>query len=288
MEKENLRFYTLSSKELNNKSGIYKFSAGGHIYIGSSKNLYARLAEHRTDLKENRHSNNFLQKVYNKYGIENIQIDIVEFCDPDDRINRESFWIKELNADMNLQDPVSHKLSESSKQKLSKSIKKGLSEGKYKTKYDYCDIEAYDHFGNYIKTFKSRNELSKEYGFTNKEIQELASGYKKGSSKNGIRLRYSISDVPVQSFEINPNFIGNHYVFFYINESGEEEFAFSSVKNCWKFFGEHANLKEIKIIPKLRCLVTQDYPGKRGKTNSVNLETSSNEDNPNPNTLEIE
>lgn len=288
MEKENLRFYTLSSKELNNKSGIYKFSVGGHIYIGSSKNLYARLAEHRTDLKENRHSNNFLQKVYNKYGIENIQIDIVEFCDPDDRINRESFWIKELNADMNLQDPVSHKLSESSKQKLSKSIKKGLSEGKYKTKYDYCDIEAYDHFGNYIKTFKSRDELSKEYGFTNKEIQELASGYKKGSSQNGIRLRYSISDVPVQSFEINPNFIGNHYVFFYINESGEEEFAFSSVKNCWKFFGEHANLKEIKIIPKLRCLVTQDYPGKRGKTNSVNLETSSNEDNPNPSTLEIE
>jgi len=133
---------------------------------------------------------------------------------------------------MNLQDPVSRKLSEISKQKLSKSIKKGLSEGKYKTKYDYCDIEAYDYFGNYIKTFKSRSELSNEYGFTNKEIQELASGYKKGSSKNGIRLRYSISDVPVQIFEINPNFIGNHYVFFYINESGEEEFAFSSVKNC--------------------------------------------------------
>lgn len=133
---------------------------------------------------------------------------------------------------MNLQDPVSHKLSEVSKQKLSKSIKKGLSEGKYKTKYDYCDIEAYDYFGNYIKTFKSRSELSNKYGFTNKEIQELAGGYKKGSSKNGIRLRYSISDVPVQSFEINPNFIGNHYVFFYINESGEEEFAFSSVKNC--------------------------------------------------------
>lgn len=288
MQKENLRFYTLSSKELNNKSGIYKLSAGGHVYIGSSKNLYARLAEHRTDLKENRHSNNFLQKVYNKYGIENMQVDIVEFCDPDDRINRESFWIKELNADMNLQDPVSHSLSEISKQKLSNSIKKGLSEGKYKTKYDYCDIEAYDYFGKHIKTFKSRSEITEEYGFTNKEIQELASGYKKGSSKNGIRLRYSISEVPIQEFEINPNFIGNHYVFFYVNESGEEEFAFSSVKNCWKFFGEHANLKEIKIIPKLRCLVTQDYPGKRGKTNSVNLETSSEEDNPNPSISEME
>ena len=191
---------------------------------------------------------------------------------------------------MNLQDPKSHSLSEQSRKKLSNSIKQGLLEGKYKTKYDYCKIEAYDYFGNHIKTFDSRSELSNEFGFTNKEIQDLAGGYKKGVSKNGIRLRYTISDVPVQDFEINPNYIGNHYVFFFINEKGEEEFAFSSVKNCWKFFGEHANLKEIKIIPKLRCLTNQDYPGKRGKqnNNSVNLEISSIEDNPNPSAPEME
>ena len=91
MEKENLKFYTLSSKELIQKSGIYKLSAGGHIYVGSSKNLYARLAEHRADLRDNKHSNGFLQRVYNKYGIENFNIDIIEFCDVNKRIERESF-----------------------------------------------------------------------------------------------------------------------------------------------------------------------------------------------------
>lgn len=133
---------------------------------------------------------------------------------------------------MNMQDPISHQLSNESKQKLSNSIKKGLEEGKYKKKYDYCDIEAYDYFGNLIKVFKSKEDVAKEYRFTIKEIQNLASGYKKGASKDGIRLRYSISEVPVQKFEINPNFIGNHYVFFYIDENGNEQFAFSSVKNC--------------------------------------------------------
>lgn len=37
--------FTLSSKELSKKSGIYKLSCGGHLYIGSSKSLYSRLIE---------------------------------------------------------------------------------------------------------------------------------------------------------------------------------------------------------------------------------------------------
>ena len=48
MEIENLYFNDLNSTKLNNKSGIYQLRAGGHIYIGSSKNLYQRLYEHKT------------------------------------------------------------------------------------------------------------------------------------------------------------------------------------------------------------------------------------------------
>ena len=91
MQIENLSFYTLSSKELSKKSGVYKLSVGGHIYIGSSKNLYSRLTEHRHDLETNNHSNDFLQKAVNKYGINNVKVDIVEYCDPKDRIIREKY-----------------------------------------------------------------------------------------------------------------------------------------------------------------------------------------------------
>ena len=131
MEIENFRFKDLNSKVLGGKSGVYKLSVANHIYIGSSKNLYDRLREHRTDLSYKRHSNDFLQKVSNKYGIENIRLDIIEFCPPEVRLEREKFWIEELNADMNFQDPVDHTLGEESKKKLSESIKKGMKEGKY-------------------------------------------------------------------------------------------------------------------------------------------------------------
>ena len=91
MEIENLHFNDLNFKKLSNKSGIYKLSAGGHIYIGSSKNLYQRLCEHKNDLIKHKHSNNFLQKVFDKEGIQNFKIDIIEFCDYKIRIERESY-----------------------------------------------------------------------------------------------------------------------------------------------------------------------------------------------------
>ena len=59
---DELNFFTLSSKELGKKSGIYKLKNGGHIYIGSSKNLYSRLIEHRTDLIKQNHTNSFLSR----------------------------------------------------------------------------------------------------------------------------------------------------------------------------------------------------------------------------------
>ncbi len=88
---ENLTLFTLSSKELSKRSGIYMISIKEHKYIGSSKNLYSRLIEHRRDLLNSKHSNSFLQNVSNKYGIENLKISILEFCDKNCRISREGY-----------------------------------------------------------------------------------------------------------------------------------------------------------------------------------------------------
>ena len=95
MYKEGLNFSQLGG--LQKLCGIYRLSVEEHSYIGSSKNLYARLREHRTDLMNKQHTNDFLQKVANKYGLEAFCIDIIELCDVDKRIEREAYWIKELN-----------------------------------------------------------------------------------------------------------------------------------------------------------------------------------------------
>lgn len=139
-----MNFFELSSKELGKKSGIYKISYKEHIYIGSSKNLYARLHEHRIDLVGKCHKNPILQNVCNKYGIMCFEVEVVEFCDPEIRIEREKHFIEFYKATANLKDPVTSQLSEQSRKKLGASVRKGRAEGKYKTKYDYSKIEQYD------------------------------------------------------------------------------------------------------------------------------------------------
>ena len=277
MEIQNLTFNTLSSKQLGHCSGVYKISLNEHVYIGSSKNLYSRLYEHRTDLFYRRHSNEFLQKVCNKYGIENFVIDIIEFCEPDIRIQREKYWIDFYKSDMNLQDPISHTLSESSKQKLSKSVQKGLKEGKYKKKYDFATIECYDYFGNFIREFSSKEEAATGCNISTKDVQTCLSGYKKGTSVKGYRFRYSCSKVPIQSFDnIRPHEVGRYFDFYYIDENGNQVKAFSSVKDCWTFFTQHCKDKQIIIQPKLKS------------RESGNTRTDDAEGNPNPSILEIE
>lgn len=251
-----MNLFDLPKEELKEKSGVYKLSSGGHIYIGSSKNLYNRLLEHRADLLKNAHPNDFLQNVFNKYGKDNMSVEIVEFCSPKNRINRESFWIKKLNADINMTDPITHELSEESKKKLSESIIKGRKEGKYLTCYDLSQIECYDYFGDFITSFKNREEAAEKLNMKKSDIQRLASGYRKGKSKKGIRLRYANSKVPPLKFSINPKYLGKYYDFYYINEKGQEELAFHDVKDLYPFMASQLMNKKdkITIIPKLKTL----------------------------------
>jgi len=53
-------------------SGIYKITclSNNRIYIGSAVNLAARKNQHFRALKLNKHENKYLQRAYNKYGVE--------------------------------------------------------------------------------------------------------------------------------------------------------------------------------------------------------------------------
>ena len=62
--------------------GIYKIEniINNIIYIGSSINVEKRFERHKYDLKRNKHHNIYLQRSYNKYGIENFKFEIIEEC----------------------------------------------------------------------------------------------------------------------------------------------------------------------------------------------------------------
>lgn len=90
--------------------GIYKIQINNHIYVGSSINIFNRACAHLSYLRRGTHSNQYLQRVYNKYGESNMSYEIVEKIQYTTKIallERELFYIEFFNADLNLKkDPT--------------------------------------------------------------------------------------------------------------------------------------------------------------------------------------
>jgi len=107
--------------------GIYKITnkINDRVYIGQSNRVNEREREHFYRLVRNEHSNEHLQRSYNKHGEGNFLFEIIE--ETDDLNNREIYFINEyggINSDLNynLKDPLTMEWSEYSKVKHSKNI----------------------------------------------------------------------------------------------------------------------------------------------------------------------
>lgn len=65
-------------------SGIYKITntIDDRIYIGSAVNFRYRWKKHLKDLFEGNHHSPKLQNFYNKYGVETLKFEILDYCEP--------------------------------------------------------------------------------------------------------------------------------------------------------------------------------------------------------------
>ena len=75
--------------------GIYKIycKENNRTYIGSSNNIERRFKEHISNLKNNRHINNYLQNSWNKYGEDSFSFTIITVCYEQERFKLEQFYI---------------------------------------------------------------------------------------------------------------------------------------------------------------------------------------------------
>jgi group I intron endonuclease len=95
------------------KPGIYLIFclANQRVYIGQSKNVKARLGQHQASLRGNRHSNDYLQKAYNKYGVDMFVFRPCEYPEdtsPENLTAREKYWIEQFDS-MNPRRGFNHK-----------------------------------------------------------------------------------------------------------------------------------------------------------------------------------
>jgi hypothetical protein len=68
------------------------------VYIGQSMDIHKRWLAHMNELKSNRHHNQHLQNVYNKYGENSLNFDILELCSQDKLNEREIFYINYFDS----------------------------------------------------------------------------------------------------------------------------------------------------------------------------------------------
>lgn len=86
------------------KCGIYKITntINNHFYIGQSSNLNARLMDHHRCMRDKNRTRFILYKAVDKYGVENFNFEILEFCEYEQLSEREVFYILNLNPHYNI------------------------------------------------------------------------------------------------------------------------------------------------------------------------------------------
>jgi group I intron endonuclease len=85
------------------KSGIYKITniTTNKFYIGSSIDIEKRWIKHKTELRNKKHHNKHLERLWHKYGELDFIFEIIIECDKIDCINYEQYFIDLLNPNIN-------------------------------------------------------------------------------------------------------------------------------------------------------------------------------------------
>ena len=229
--------FTNHSKEDLLKTGVYKIYHDlfpDKVYIGSASRTKANLPNnvgflvrwkrHLTELKNNKHCNNKLQRLVNKYGITGLKFEIVVFCSSENCLIEETFYIQEydsyykgLNLTLISDSFLGKKHKKSTKEKIKNvNLGKKLSE---KTK----ELISKSHSGksltqehiqnvkNGCKTFKNRYCYNKNGDL----IQVFSSG-------RDCEKHFNLKKGKLWSYIKNQSFLKKNFLIFNIELTKEE------------------------------------------------------------------
>lgn len=79
---------------------IYKIvnSDNGKVYVGQTTRFRKRLSEHYKALCYNKHCSYYLQKSFNKHGVDKYYFEILEIVTKENICEREIYWIEKLDS----------------------------------------------------------------------------------------------------------------------------------------------------------------------------------------------
>lgn len=116
------------------KCGIYciRNKVNNKVYIGKSKNIYARMYQHIYSLNvKSKDENRYLINSWHKYGADNFEYFVIEYLELDEDLlkERELYWIQSYNSldksigyNLRLDSETKMIVHEETKKKLSESV----------------------------------------------------------------------------------------------------------------------------------------------------------------------
>lgn len=172
--------------------GIYtiKNIINNKIYVGSSVNIKSRIYKHQYLLRKNIHTNQALQALCNKYGINNFEFEVLEECDEEFILSQENYWCNMLSSYNNkygynilLINTFTNTLRHSDSTKLLMShIKKNDINNKERMKYALSckkkpiSIKEFDFNLNKVTFWNKISDAAKFYNINSSGIRMCCKG----------------------------------------------------------------------------------------------------------------
>lgn len=182
----------LASKADFNKSGVYiikhnkypdKIYIGSTIHTSNSSGFYKRWWRHYDSLSKNKHCNQKLQRLVNKYGLEGLTFKILEICTPEECITREQYWMDTLKPYYNI-------------------VKYAATTLGYRHTEEYLirrskPVLQYDLEGNFLKEYFGASEASIKTGIAKGTIVEACKEL--GNSRgHNYQWEYKNGEIPLK------------------------------------------------------------------------------------------
>jgi hypothetical protein len=180
--------------------GIYciKNTINNESYIGSSYHVYKRRNRHFSELKNNKHKNYKLQKLYNLYGKESFTFSIIEVVETKESlIEREQYYINyfkpEININLIATSSIGVKRSDETKEKI-RLANLGLKHPEWRNK---IKSEAQGGDNHWTKKKKFSQESKNKMSESQKKLYE--NGYINPVKK--AILQYTLDMVFIKEWE---------------------------------------------------------------------------------------
>ena len=145
--------------------GIYciKNKINDEFYIGSSYHIYKRRNRHFSELRNNKHKNYKLQRLYNLHGEESFLFYLIESVDiKQNLINREQYYIDNLKPQLNINiianSSLGVKRSEETKEKI-RQANLGLKHPEWRNKIKSLSCPTGDNHWTIKKGFSEESRI---------------------------------------------------------------------------------------------------------------------------------